>query len=150
MAIAQPRHFGLVVSELERALDFYCGILGFSVVRRMDETGTFIDTILGLHETHVTTVKLEASPGGVQIELLCFRSNPDPTPRLRRVNEIGPTHLALTVENLSELYQRIVNTGLSFLSSPQLSPDGSAKVAFCRDPDGALLELVELIPGRTL
>jgi catechol 2,3-dioxygenase-like lactoylglutathione lyase family enzyme len=147
MVTVQLRHFGVVVSDLDRALEFYCHILGFSVARRMEERGPFIDELLGLQGTHVTTVKLAAAQGGVQIELLCFRSHSDSATRPRRINEIGPTHLALTVDDLSGLHRRIIEAGLPFLSPPLLSVDGRAKVAFCRDPDGTLLELVEMMPA---
>jgi catechol 2,3-dioxygenase-like lactoylglutathione lyase family enzyme len=146
MTSARPRHFGIVVGDLDRSLEFYCGILGFGVARRMEETGPFIDEILGLRGARLTTVKLEATAGDVQIELLHFQSHPDPAPRPRAVNEIGPAHMALTVDDLSSLYQSIAAAGLPFLSPPRLSVDGRAKVAFCRDPDGTLLELVEPIP----
>ena len=35
--------------------------------------------------------------------------------------------------------------GVVFNAPPQRSPDGGAKVTFCRDPEGNLLELVEVI-----
>ena len=42
-----------------------------------------------------------------------------------------------------ETYNRLVEAGVYFNSPPQLSPDGFAKVTFCKDPDGSLIELVE-------
>ena len=48
-----------------------------------------------------------------------------------------------TVDNLDETYNRLVEAGVYFNSPPQLSPDGFAKVTFCKDPDGSLIELVE-------
>ena len=49
----------------------------------------------------------------------------------------------LTVSDLDGLYARLTQNGVQFLSPPQLSVDGRARVAFCADPDGSMLELVE-------
>ena len=66
------RHFGIVVQDLERALDFYVGLLELKVVRRMDEHGPFVDSILGHKAVRVTTVKLGGSDGETLLELLKF------------------------------------------------------------------------------
>lgn len=149
MVSVQPRHFGIVVADLERSLAFYGGLLGFAVARRMEEEGPFIDAVLGLPATRVTTVKLEAEPGGVQIELLHFHSHPDPAPRPPQPWSVGPTHMAFTVTGLPDLYRRLSAAGTTFTTPPRLSVDGRALVTFCRDPDGTLLELVELQPQGT-
>ncbi|HJO63248.1 MAG TPA: VOC family protein, partial [Desulfobacterales bacterium] len=56
---------------------------------------------------------------------------------------IGITHIAFTVEDIEQVYKRLVQSGITFLSTPQSSPDGYAKVAFCRAPEGTFIELVE-------
>ncbi len=145
MAGVRPRHFGIVVSDLDRALTFYQGLLGLRVSRQMDEWGPFIEQVLGLPKVRVTTVKLEAETGQTQVELLRFHSHEDAHPRPPEPYFVGPTHMAFTVDDLDALHQKLVAVGTPFVSFPQLSPDGRAKVAFCRDPDGTLLELVELI-----
>lgn len=139
------RHAGIVVGDLDRALHFYCSLLGFTVVRRMKESGAFVSAILGMADAEVETVKLAGEDGG-QIELLAFTSpRPDlgPPPTLTRR---GPTHVALTVKNLDALYDTLRGAGAVFTTPPRVSMDGGAKVTFCRDPDGTWLELVELLP----
>jgi catechol 2,3-dioxygenase-like lactoylglutathione lyase family enzyme len=139
------RHVGIVVRDLERSLAFYRGLLGFEIVRAMDEQGPFIDAIVGMPDVKVRTVKLAAPGDSAQIELLAFE-NPapeiGPAPPLRRV---GPTHVALTVADLDGLHRRMAAAGTPFTTAPQTSPDGRAKVTFCRDPDGTALELVEVL-----
>ena len=145
MTVASPRHFGVVVNDLDASLAFYQGVLGLVPVRRMEERGPFVETILALPGVDLTTVKLAAEEGGVQIELLRFHSHPDTegreTPPYRR----GPTHMAFTVADIEALCRRIAAMGLPLLSLPAISEDGRAKVAFCRDPDGGLVELVEML-----
>jgi hypothetical protein len=46
---------------------------------------------------------------------------------------------------LNAEYNRLKDEGVSFNSPPQLSPDGYAKVTFCRAPEGTFIELVEVL-----
>lgn len=139
------RHVGIVVRDLERSLEFYRDLLGLSVVRAMHEEGQFLDAILGMEKAKVRTVKLAEDANGVLIELLAFEA-PAPeiggAPSLVRV---GPTHVAFTVDDLDALHARMVAAGTQFTTQPRVSPDGGAKVTFCRDPDGTALELVEVL-----
>ena len=79
------------------------------------------------------------------LEFLKF-SNPDVVDTGQRYpNDSGITHVAFTVDNLDQTYGSLVSDGVKFMAPPQLSPDGAAKVTFCRDPEGNLLELVEVL-----
>ena len=139
------RHIGIVVSDLEKSLRFYRDLLGLKVVRVMRESGEYIDNMLALENVQVTTVKMSADSGSALIELLEFKSHPHETPAKRKVYSIGPSHVAFTVDNLDAVYRRLVEAGVSCNAAPQLSPDGYAKVTFCQDPDGTLVELVEVL-----
>lgn len=142
--IRNIRHTGIVVTDLERSLDFYCGLLGLTEKKRLEESGDYIDNMLALDGAHVTTVKLEA-PDGNLIELLQFRSHARTRPAAPEACRIGITHVAFTVENLEAAYRKLTAAGVSFNAPPQRSPDGYAQVTFCRDPDGTLVELVEVL-----
>ena len=92
--ITQIRHTGLVVADLESALCFWCNLLGFSIVKRMDESGPHINAMMGLQDVRVTTVKL-AAPDGNLIELLHFNSHPDKPAWTGTPYSTGFTHIAL-------------------------------------------------------
>ena len=62
-----------------------------------------------------------------------------------KINNVGPTHFAVQVENLDSVHADMTARGVTFLSSPKESPDKFAKVAFCRAPEGTFIELVELL-----
>ena len=53
------RHIGITVTDLEKSLEFYRDILGFQVVRIMDESGAHIDKFSALEGVKVKTVKLD-------------------------------------------------------------------------------------------
>lgn len=137
------RHTGIVVSDINKSLYFYRDLLGFRVVKDKSELSKFMDSILSLENTSVRTIKMEA-PDGNLVELLCFKSHPRKTRNID-ITELGCSHIALTIDNLEKEYERLLGEGVIFNASPETSPDNYAKVAFCRDPDGTWIELVEVL-----
>ncbi len=137
------RHVGIVVSNMAVSLNFYRDVIGLRDAPINHENGEFLDALLGMAAAKVSTVKLSGTKGSTLLELLCFET-PMAT-ATTPLNAIGPTHVALTVPDLDELYARITAAGFEFNAPPRVSPDGGAKVAFCRDPDGTFLELVEVL-----
>jgi catechol 2,3-dioxygenase-like lactoylglutathione lyase family enzyme len=135
------RHTGIVVPDLEQALAFYEGLLGFSVARRMEEGGAWLSTVLGIADIRATTIKMNV-PGGGMVELLYFPDHPQ-GPRDLSLVSGGPTHIALTVADLDNLHQVMQQEGIHFVAAPNVSPDGKVKMAFCQAPDGTFVELVE-------
>ena len=142
--ITAIRHVGLVVSDLEKSLKFWCETMGFVVFRQTEESGPHIDAMMGLKDVRVTTAKL-AAPDGHLLELLYFHSHPDMPRWSGTPYSTGFTHIALTVKNLSETLQRLEQFGASIPVEPQLSLDGHVKVTYATGPEGVLLELVEVI-----
>ena len=135
------RHIGIVVNNLNKAISFYKDILGLKIQREMNETGEYIDNISALINVNVKTIKMSADDGNL-IELLYYESHPRKAIN-RDICDMGYSHIAFTVDNLDYEYKRLKEKGLKFNWGPQISPDGKAKVAFCRDPEGNLIELVE-------
>ena len=142
--ILDVRHTGIVVSNLAKSIDFYTRILGFQIVSQKDEPGHFIDKILGLSGAELTTVKMRAS-GNQMVELLYFRSHQKRKNRTKSLTSMGITHFALTVDNVDHSYGRLAGLGVQFISPPETSPDGQARVTFCKDPEGTLIELVQVL-----
>lgn len=138
------RHIGIVVSDLDKALYFYRDLLGLKIVKDMNESGDYIDKISDLKGVQVRTVKMAADDGNL-IELLFYSSHLDRSDKKRPINQFGCSHVAFTVENLDEEYKRLTQAGIGFSAPPQHSPDGYAKVTFCKDPDGSHIELVEVL-----
>ncbi len=138
------RHAGIVVKDLEKALHFYRDLLGFKEVKKNVEKGSYIDTVCGLNNAVVTTVKLAADDNNL-IELLYFSNGAGKTLAAKSLNETGFSHISCTVEDIAAEYERLKQAGIIFISVPKLSPNRYAKVAFCRDPEGNFIELVEVL-----
>jgi catechol 2,3-dioxygenase-like lactoylglutathione lyase family enzyme len=141
--IRNIRHTGIVVENLEASLNFYRDLLGFQIVKQMEESGDYMDNMLALRGVKVTTVKM-AAPDGQMIELLKFHTHLNEQ-KPRDINNVGITHIAFEIDDLSDEYKRLKDEGILFNSPPQLSLDGCAKVAFCRAPEGTFIELVEVL-----
>ncbi len=141
--IKNIRHTGIVIKDLEASLRFYRDMLGFQIITQMEECGDYIDKISLLDEARLTTVKM-AAPDGQMIELLKYHSDAGEQ-RPRKICDIGIAHIAFTVADLSNEYNKLKKQGVPFNAPPQLSPDGYAKVTFCRAPEGTFIELVELL-----
>ena len=141
--IKNIRHVGIVVTDLDASLHFYKDMLGFQIKNQNIEQGEYIDTILGLTQATITTVKM-ISPDGQMIELLEYHSDTNHKPN-REIYDIGITHIALGVEDVSAAYETLKTQNVPFISLPQISPDGYAKVVFCQAPEGTFIELVEIL-----
>ena len=142
MTAKNIRHTGIVVTDMDRSVKFYRDLLGLETAIDFTEEGEYIDSIIDMVGVRLRTVKLVAPEGGM-IELLQYLSHPEARAPGNRLCEIGPTHVAFTVADVDRTYHEWSGRGIPFNSAPQLSPDGKAKVAFCRDPDGTFLEIVE-------
>jgi hypothetical protein len=58
--------------------------------------------------------------------------------------DLGLVRLCLASTNLREDYARLTELGVAFLCAPQPGKGGLADVATCVDPDGALIELIQV------
>jgi len=134
------RHFGIVVQNIDESLFFYENLLGFKVFKKMEESGPEISTFLGIKNVKVTTIKMR-NQFNQMIELLYYQEQAHKNDVF--INQLGPTHLALSVSNLDDLYQNFKKQNIEFISSPIITDNKFAKVAFCKAPEGTFIELVE-------
>ena len=52
------RHTGIVVSDIDESIKFYCDLLGFKIKKDMLESGEYIDNFSALKNAQVRTVKM--------------------------------------------------------------------------------------------
>ena len=147
--ITSIRHVGIVVRNLNESLEFYCGALGLAIYMRHVEEGEFIDSLTGIAHVKLEWVKLIIPQGGL-IELLQYHAPLAPAepmpPAPAPSDQLGCSHVALTVQDLSALYHELIRQGYACKSAPLLAPGGKAKILYCHDPDGVILELIEDLP----
>jgi catechol 2,3-dioxygenase-like lactoylglutathione lyase family enzyme len=144
MLVTAIRHTGIVVSNMETSLPFYRDLLGLEIWWNTIEQGPEMDAVTGIPSARVHTVKLRA-PDCVTIELQQYLNQPRPVHAPAMACDVGCSHVALQVRNLDVLYQTAVRAGIRFNTPPVVAPGGKAKVTYCRDPEGVILELVEIL-----
>ncbi len=132
-------HFGICVTDLERATRFYTRVLGFEVSHGV-KAGPPFDVLSELPDMDLAATFLVRD--GVMIELLCYES---PTavgsPERRPMNQIGLTHMAISVDDIDAVADRIAEQGGQVLSSTRVDLPDKGSLMFCTDPDGVRLEL---------
>ena len=141
------RHVGIVVTNLDSIIPLYRDLLGLKIIKRMDEGNEFIEKVCGVKEAGLTTVKM-ATPDGDIVELLYYRSHLS-RHLSGKIYRPGFSHIAFTVKDLEAKYQTLLKAGVHFISSPTISFDHQAKVAFCQDSQGNFIELVEELKPKT-
>ena len=120
-------HASLLVSDTDRALQFYSGVLGLE--QNHDRP-----------DLSYPGAWLDLGEGG-QIHLIEL-PNPDPV-QGRPAHGGRDRHTALTVSNLDQ-----VITELDMAKLPYTLSSSGRRALFCRDYDGNTLELIEL-PRRS-
>ncbi len=115
-------HVHLKVADLERALGFYCGVLGFKLTQHYGTGGAFISA--GAYHHHIGLNTWESLGG-----------SPPPA------GTTGLFHLAIlypTRATLADALQRLMDAGISLDGA---SDHGVSEALYLRDPDQNGVEL---------
>ncbi|MBI2939015.1 MAG: VOC family protein [Chloroflexi bacterium] len=146
MQIHRTLHTGFTVSNLERSLAFYRGMLGMEVVAQQVGSAEYLSKVTGFPgvRLNMAFVKVPGEDDHV-LELLEYVSHPgEPTPH--ETNRPGNGHLCFVVDDLSAWYHELVARGVPFVSEPTLITAGvnrGAMAVYLRDPDGFTIELYQ-------
>jgi catechol 2,3-dioxygenase len=115
-------HVHLKVSDLERSLDFYCGVLGFDVMARYGEEAAFISA--GGYHHHLGLNTWESKGG----------SPPPP-------GTTGLFHTAIRYPDrrtLADAVRRVMDAGIPLTGA---SDHGVSEAIYLNDPDSNGVEL---------
>jgi len=137
------RHTGIIVKNMKESKHFYEHILGLVAIQDYEDDSKYINNVLGLSDGKIRMVKLESKDGYI-IELLEYINHPTDFSGIPFYN-VGSCHIAFTVKNSDQMYQKLQNEGVEIISKPLLSSEKTAKVFFCNDPNGLRVELVEMV-----
>lgn len=115
-------HVHLKVADLERALAFYCGVLGFTLTQRYGREAAFVSA--GGYHHHIGLNTWESRGGS-------------PPPR----GSTGLFHVAILYPSradLADALQRLTAAGVPLDGA---SDHGVSEALYLRDPDGNGIEL---------
>ncbi len=127
----------ITCSNFERSLDFYHNKLGFEIVLDIEIPDSLAQEV-GLAPTGFRQVRLKA--GNTLIKLMDIES-PPPTPTDKF--SAGVRWLTFIVADIQKTVENLKQNGVEFLSEPISAPD-AAGVVCAKDPDGILIELVQI------
>lgn len=142
MKIKSLSHVGLTVSNFEDAVKFYSETFGFKLISEQILEKEQVQELYNLYRLKDTKIRLgflRAPKGGV-VEI--FEFNPSLPTEHTVWNKPGATHFTLDVKNVHKWYRVLKEKGVYFFSEPQTT-DGTDWV-FMKDPDGNLIELIDL------
>jgi len=115
-------HVHLKVSDLERALAFYCGVLGFELTQRYGSGAAFISA--GGYHHHIGLNTWESLDG-----------SPPPA------GATGLYHLAILYPTRAELADALQRLMAAEIALDGASDHGVSEALYLRDPDGNGVEL---------
>ena len=144
---------GYTVSDLDRAVAFFTGVLDFERVSEVEVAGEAFERLEGVFGARARIARLRL--GAEQIELTEYLA-----PRGRRLPEDAKSndrafqHLAIVVSDMDRAYARLRQQRVEQVSTaPQTLPDwnpnaGGIRAFYFHDPDGHALEVIWYPPGK--
>jgi catechol 2,3-dioxygenase-like lactoylglutathione lyase family enzyme len=146
---------GLTVSDMDRALAFYTGVLPFVKVSESELSGRNYELLTGVFGARSRAVRLRL--GAEEIELTEFLApRGRPMPQDMRANDRLFQHIAIVVSDLSKAYGMLREHGVEHASTgPQRLPDWNTNAAgisafYFRDPDRHFLEIISFPADKGL
>lgn len=134
MTLLGFEHIGMTSGHMDRTIAFYCDLLGLKLVlRKANDIGevAFLDA------------------GGGMLEVIAPR---DGAGRFRDVptEEAGMRHLTLAYDDVDAMFAKVEAAGVAVVERPRdaFNTEMVRRVAFIRDPDGIVVELIERSVGR--
>ncbi len=143
-------HTAIATHDIDRIVSFYVDVVGFTLVSRGGwEAGQDdIDAIVGLANSSAKAAMLQA--GNCFLEFFEYL-----TPRGAArdpdypVCDTGITHIGLNVTGIDAEYERLSANGMRFHYPPiDVGPPGTLRATYGRDPDGNVIELVEVFSAQ--
>ena len=135
------RHTGIVVNDIYEWSYFFDKILGFQLLSDVVESGSHLDSSLGLSDVHVHVMKFIDSKGFI-IELLCFKSHVDNSACPSKVYSPGIRHIALTVNDIELITTLFKDRYSDSQGEISLSIDGRVKMVYLRAQKPVYLSLL--------
>ena len=134
-------HAGLIVQDLDKAIEFYRDVIDLEVKTMMERTGEAPSKLLGYDDIHIKGAHV--SPGeGPTLELIQY-INPSAANRPTEERAVlGASHVAFTCEGIQETFDHLISKGAKQMNPPQEVAPGQWR-CYLQDPEGNWVELCE-------
>ena len=132
-------HTSIAVSDMDKALEFYCGLLGLKMSK---DFGTMsAESLTRDPQSKMRFCLLEAEDSLQCVELFQFMGIEQ-----RRVGDkakhedFWSSHVAFLLDDIDEVYEKMVAAGVEV--DVPLTGSAGYKFAYLFDPDGYMVELI--------
>ena len=131
MMIKTMDHIGILTNDLQRSVEFYTDVLGFSISAKMEMDG-------------LTIIFVEKE--GSKIELMGYKNVPKRPENIQL--EMGDNslplndHITFSVDDMEATVDELRKKNVTFDMDP-IQLEGGIKMASFKDPNRLLIELVE-------
>ncbi len=135
---------GVVVTDIEKSLDFYINVIGMKKVGEFDVDGEF-GKISGLSNGipfHVDVLKLEDQPGANQWKLMSFGKEAGHPASRHIQDDTGMQYITISVTSLAPFLKRIKKHNVELLGDTPVPLGTDNHFVLVRDPDGTIIELI--------
>jgi catechol 2,3-dioxygenase-like lactoylglutathione lyase family enzyme len=140
-------HIAISTRDIDRLTRFY-ETIGFERVWTGGwDQDDLIDSVIGLQGSVAKEVILRA--GNIYMEIFEYVS-----PRSSRgdepmhPNDRGYTHFCFEVTDIDFEYERLTKLGMTFNREPPNMRGGQLRAIYGRDPDGNIIELLEILSNE--
>jgi len=143
-------HHGIVVSDIERSIRWYCDGLGLELVHRQRQENPYTPILVGVPQAvlEVAQLKIPSSLPAVSthdIELIEYVQS-GTSGDIAPVNQPGSAHLGFFVTEIEAMHERLSALGAHFRNPPVDITQGAnigGKACYLHDLDGNTLELIQ-------
>ena len=138
-------HVGIIVSDMDRAIDFYCNTLGFELDLRVDLcSGETVEKGVGIPGAQIMLAHLKLGDSRTIIELLQYINPPSKAmPPDAKSNDIGVGHVGFYVDDPDAYYEQLKSKGVQFISPGVMNSSTGERFCYFYGPDGVVLEFIK-------
>ena len=136
---------GIVVSDLDKAVDFYKNVVGMTEVKGFTAPAN-VATSFGLTDNQPVIVRrlvMADVKDAPSLKLMAFPEAPGAKPDQRFIHSsLGFSYLTLFVNDMDAAVERARKAKVKLLGKTPAKIGGNNFLAVCKDPDGNFIELI--------
>ena len=142
--ITGMHHFSFTVSDLDKAVNFFCDTLGLKASPAWEMDGEPIQTIVGMPGTSLKLCNV-LTPDNNVIELIEYVAPKGKEIDLSTCNT-GVAHLAFKVDNIEKTYEDLQKKGVKIEHGPVRPSSDPASIervlGYIKGPDNITIEFI--------
>jgi catechol 2,3-dioxygenase-like lactoylglutathione lyase family enzyme len=137
-------NIGVVVSDLDRSLDFYVNGIGMTKTGgfALDQDFTKRSGLSGGVPFSITVLKLENSPEATEFKLMSFEKKAVHRKLTFVQDDLGVQYVTINVKSLKPIIESLTKLKVKFLGSTPTPLNKDTHFLLVQDPDGTFIELI--------